>query len=226
MGVDLYNREKYLDPTAHAALTNLENSKKKMVYICSPFAGDVDGNILSARRYGRFAVSEKAIPIIPHLMYPQFLEEDDPDETKLGMQMGLELLSQCQELWAFGNQLSTGIAVEVKQAKQWKIPIRYFTTDCRETGKCPLRQEQECFAYRRGGCRILTVNKCQGESCRFLKTKAEVVEGQKKALKRIRSLGNRGPGFLAGKSGRNQVISDRTPLGDSGHPEFTPSDPF
>ncbi len=137
MGVNLYNQEGYLDPTAYEALTNIEKEKrqkKKIVFICSPFAGDVEGNVMRARRYGRFAVSEKVIPIIPHLMYPQFLEEGDPEERKLGMEMGLVLLTKCHELWVFGNHLSSGMAVEVNKAKRWKIPIRYFTTECRETG--------------------------------------------------------------------------------------------
>ncbi len=137
MGVNLYNQEGYLDPTAYEALTNIEKEKrqkKKIVFICSPFAGDVEGNVMRARRYGRFAVSEKVIPIIPHLMYPQFLEEGDPEERKLGMEMGLVLLSKCQELWVFGNHLSSGMTAEVNKAKRWKIPIRYFTTECRETG--------------------------------------------------------------------------------------------
>lgn len=89
MGVNLYNSEGYVDPTAHEALTNIieeeKKQKRKIVFICSPFAGDIEGNIERAKRYGRFAVSEKVIPIIPHLMYPQFLYEDDPDERQLGI---------------------------------------------------------------------------------------------------------------------------------------------
>jgi hypothetical protein len=189
MGVSLYNQEGYLDPTAHEALTNIERERrKKIVFICSPFAGDLELNTIRARRYGRFAVIKNVVPIIPHLMYPQFLEENDPEERKLGMEMGLELLRKCQELWAFGNQLSTGMAVEVKKAKQWKIPIRYFTTDCRETGEFQLRNEKECFAYRKGRCKILAIEKCQGASCSFLKTEAEAAKGRKKALNRILSL--------------------------------------
>ncbi len=133
MGVNLYNKEGYLDPTAYEALTNIEKEKRqKIVFICSPFAGDVGGNTMRARRYGRFAVSQKAIPIIPHLMYPQFLEEADPDERKLGLEMGLVLLTKCHELWVFGNHLSSGMAVEVKRAKERGIRIRYFNHECRE----------------------------------------------------------------------------------------------
>jgi hypothetical protein len=133
MGVNLYNQERYLDPAAHEALTNIERERrKKIVFICSPFAGDLELNTIRARRYGRFAVTKNVVPIIPHLMYPQFLEENDSEERKLGMEMGLILLSMCQELWVFGRELSTGMAAEVRRAKKWNIPIRYFTTECRE----------------------------------------------------------------------------------------------
>lgn len=140
MGVNLYNQEGYLDPTAYEALTNIEKEqiemkdKKKIVFICSPFAGDVDGNTMRAKRYGRFAVMEKVIPIIPHLMYPQFLEDNDPEERQLGIEMGLVLLGKCNELWVFGKYISSGMALEIKKAKKWKMPIRYFETDCRENG--------------------------------------------------------------------------------------------
>ena len=49
MSVSKYNSEGYYDPTTHAALTNIENEEKRarfrpIVYICSPFSGDVEGN--------------------------------------------------------------------------------------------------------------------------------------------------------------------------------------
>jgi hypothetical protein len=70
-------------------------------------------------------------------MYPQFLEEDDPEERQLGIDMGLILLSKCHELWVFGNRISSGMSVEIARAKRWNIPIRYFTNECEETGGGP-----------------------------------------------------------------------------------------
>ena len=107
---------------------------KPIVFICSPFAGDIEGNTARARRYGRFAVTKDKIPVIPHLMYPQFLYEDDPVERQLGIQMGLALLLKCQELWVFGGRVSSGMTVEIEKAKELKIPIKYFTVDCKPVG--------------------------------------------------------------------------------------------
>ncbi|QRN84851.1 DUF4406 domain-containing protein [Clostridia bacterium] len=137
MSVNKFNAEGYYDPTAFEALTNIEKvkkQKKKIVFICSPFAGDIDWSTKRARRYGRFAVTQKTVPIITHLMYPQFLEETDPEERQLGLDLGLVLLGKCHELWVFGDKISSGMSVEIKSAKRWNIRVRYFTTGCKETG--------------------------------------------------------------------------------------------
>ncbi|SHK56350.1 DUF7768 domain-containing protein [Paramaledivibacter caminithermalis] len=50
--------------------TNIEQEKpeeKKIVFICSPFAGDIEGNTERARRYGRF-VSVNSSPRINNVI--------------------------------------------------------------------------------------------------------------------------------------------------------------
>ena len=49
-------------------------------------------------------------------------------------------------------------------------------------------RELMCFAYKEGKCKVLSVKKCEGESCRFLKTKEQMDEDQIKVFRRIRSL--------------------------------------
>jgi hypothetical protein len=55
MGVNLYNSEGYLDPTAHDAMVNVLKEQRKRpympkVFISSPFAGDTKRNVENARR--------------------------------------------------------------------------------------------------------------------------------------------------------------------------------
>ena len=81
--VNRYNGEGYADPTTYEALTRIEREAKKtayrpLVFISSPYAGDIGRNTERARGYCRFAVSKNCIPIAPHLLYPQFMDEDDP----------------------------------------------------------------------------------------------------------------------------------------------------
>ena len=66
---------------------------RPIVYICSPYAGDIAGNVEAARRYSRFAVDKGYIPIAPHLLYPQFLDDADPDERELGIFFGNAIMS-------------------------------------------------------------------------------------------------------------------------------------
>ena len=94
MSIDKCNSEGYSDPTAHEALTKIWNEERAakpyrpLVYICSPYSGDVENNVAAARRYSRFAVDNNTIPITPHLLYPQFLDDTDPCERELGMAFG------------------------------------------------------------------------------------------------------------------------------------------
>lgn len=135
MGINLYNSEGYLDPTAYEAMKNMEEAakleKRKIVFICSPFAGDIELNIERARRYGRFAISKNTVPFIPHLLYPQLLDERDHEERNLGISMGIRMLSLCQELWVFGERISSGMAVEIAKGKSLGLPIKHFTTHCK-----------------------------------------------------------------------------------------------
>ncbi len=131
------NSEGYPDPTAYEALLRIELAAKAsafrpMVFICSPFAGDIAGNTEKARFYSRFAVTRNCIPIAPHLLFPQFMDDSDPFQRDLAIFMGLVLLSKCLELWVFGETVTTGMSVELAKAKQRDIRIRYFTEQLEE----------------------------------------------------------------------------------------------
>lgn len=100
---------------------------RPLVYICSPFSGDIEGNTEKARKYSRFAVDEGAVPLAPHLLLPQFMSEKS--ERELAMFMDMVFLGRCEQLWVFGSTISKGMAAEIEKAKQKKMVIRYFTED-------------------------------------------------------------------------------------------------
>ena len=139
MNLDYQNGEGYPDPTAAEALANIQNSEKQalrafrpIVYICSPYSGDVERNVAAARRYCRFAVDQGYIPIAPHLLFPQFLDDSRPDERELGLFFGNALMSKCAEVWVFGSRISAGMEAEIKRAKWKDYRLRYFTEECQE----------------------------------------------------------------------------------------------
>lgn len=139
MSVDIHNSEEYVDPTAFEAISGIEREEQKalrafrpIVYICSPYAGDIKANVAAARRYSRFAVEKGYIPIAPHLLFPQFLNDGDPTERELGLFLGNAIMSKCSEIWVFGERISNGMAAEIKRARWKKYRLRFFTEELEE----------------------------------------------------------------------------------------------
>ena len=102
--INKFNSEGYYDPTAFEVMTIIENEERALrafrpiVYICSPFTGDVNGNVAAAQHYSRFAVDKGYIPVAPHLLFPQFLDDDNPAERQLGLFFGNALMGKCSEV--------------------------------------------------------------------------------------------------------------------------------
>lgn len=138
---DLYNVEGYVSPTEYAAFTRIEKAERAVakaaafrpiVYICSPYSGDVERNTENARRYSRFAVDQHCLPITPHIYFTQFMNDEIPDERETALFMNLVLMSKCAELWVFGDVISKGMKAEIDRAKRKHMKIRYFTESLEE----------------------------------------------------------------------------------------------
>lgn len=144
------NSEGYYDPTAGKALSCCHHDSnggvrkqsvrkhkewRPIVYICSPYAGDTVRNILAAQKYCKFAVTSGYIPFASHLLYPQFLNDDDPEERKLGLFFGNVFMDKCDEIWLFGSSYSAGMQTEYDRAVRKGYKIRFFSTDCVELEK-------------------------------------------------------------------------------------------
>ena len=131
------NAEGYPDPTAATALENVARAEdarvhRPLVYIASPYAGETEDNISRAKGYCRFAVSKGVIPLAPHLLYPQFMDDNDEDQRILGLRFAIALLCRCDELWVFGEKVSAGMAKEIEKAEKRGMRIRRFNSKCEE----------------------------------------------------------------------------------------------
>jgi len=104
----------------------------KLVYICSPYRGDVDRNTAKAQGYCRFAYTQDATPIAVHLHNTQFLDDDIPEERLAGLLLGLNMMKRCHELWVFGDRISKGMRLELEAAEHLGIPIQYYTDCCQK----------------------------------------------------------------------------------------------
>ena len=136
MSISKHNAEGYRDPTAHAALLEIEQDEKqrfrKRVFVCSPFAGDTGYNVRKACEYCLFTKNQVCAPFAPHLIYSQFMDDADPNARNEAIRCGISYLTVCHELWVFGKNITRGMSREVEQAKKRGIPIRYFTDRCEE----------------------------------------------------------------------------------------------
>lgn len=140
--MNLYNAEGYIDLTAYEALSRIEREERKakkaaayrpLVYICSPYShGCMNTNIENARKYSRFAVEAHCVPITPHLLFPQFLDDRLAEDRQTAMSLNQVLLEKCSQLWVFGSVRSEGMQQEIQWAKQRQITIRYFTEELEE----------------------------------------------------------------------------------------------
>ena len=131
------NSEGYADPTVGSAMSQImkeyrqkqkkryTDKNRRKIYVASKYAGDVDANVSAAVKYCRRVIDEGYMLVASHLLYPQILNDNIPEERELGLLFGLALLAACDEVWVFG-ETSPGVAQEIEEAKRLKKPIRYF----------------------------------------------------------------------------------------------------
>ena len=104
----------------------------KLIYVASPYAGDVKKNTEFAKEACRHAMSEGHAFFAPHLLYPAILDDSQPQERQLGIDMGLAMLKHCDELWCYGARISYGMHLEIEEAEKLGVPTRRVL----EQGNC------------------------------------------------------------------------------------------
>ncbi len=100
----------------------------KKVYICSPYAskGNIPENVERAKQYSRMAIEHMCIPVTPHIYFTQFMDDAVPIERTMALNIGLELVKECDELWVFG-EAAGGMKAEVELAAYMNIPVKKFS---------------------------------------------------------------------------------------------------
>ena len=131
------NSEGYDDLTAGAAMSRMMKEYRKQqrkyyayknrrkIYVASKYAGDEEKNVKNAIGYCRRVIEQGHMPLASHLLYPQMLDDMNPEERKMGQMFGMALLGICDEVWVFG-EISSGMAEEIREAKTMKKTLRYF----------------------------------------------------------------------------------------------------
>lgn len=97
----------------------------KLVYVCSPLRGDMEGNIKRATQYSAYAAGCGVIPIAPHVAWNGVFDDTIPEKRDAALMLGLELLKRCDEIWVMGNEISQGMQGEIDEAKRLRMPTIY-----------------------------------------------------------------------------------------------------
>ena len=99
----------------------------KIVYIVHPISGDVQGNILKVLSILKEHHTAKTYPFAPYLLSLQYLDDTIPEDRERGIKANVELFERnfIDEVWVFGDRISSGMKAEIELAERLKIPVLY-----------------------------------------------------------------------------------------------------
>ena len=101
----------------------------RRVVVETPFAGGFWRrwrNRVYARRCLRDSCMRGEAPLASHLLYPQFLDDGDPDERKMGIECGLAWGQLADATVVYVDRgISRGMALGIERAEALCRPIDY-----------------------------------------------------------------------------------------------------
>ncbi len=101
----------------------------KLIYVASPYRGDTLKNVEFAKNCCQYVINQNHNFYCPHLILPEFLNDDIPREREKALIMGKQMMFKCDELWIFGEEISQGMLEEVAFSRNLNIKIRRVTTE-------------------------------------------------------------------------------------------------
>ncbi len=90
------------------------------------------------------------VPIVPHLYFPSFLDDNIPNERMTGIAMGLELMDMCDEVYVFGFDITEGMKFELDHAKETRKPVRLYDTDFNPVNVRTIPVDERAYARYKG----------------------------------------------------------------------------
>jgi len=98
----------------HRFRRRAEVKRRKIIFVESPYSGDVTRNLKYARRAMEHVIKSGHIPIVTHLLWTQVMDDTDPTQRALALKMCEALRFVCDEVWFFNDY---GISDGMERAK-------------------------------------------------------------------------------------------------------------
>lgn len=116
--------------TTLQAVARGATARKQLVIIESPYAGDVEANIAYARKCVADSVHRGEAPICSHLLFPQFLDDNDPTERALGIEAGLAWYRVADKCVVYADMgYSKGMGEGIARAESYRVPVEFRLLD-------------------------------------------------------------------------------------------------
>lgn len=99
-----------------------------MIYLASPYRAthevDTSTHIEYARRALHHSLKLGESPVAPHLLYPQVLDDDIPDQRLIGIRANADLIESSGRVAFYVDYgMSPGMVEELRLANEYKVPI-------------------------------------------------------------------------------------------------------
>jgi hypothetical protein len=103
-------------------------NEKPLIFVCSPFGGMVH-NMRRAAQHCKTVYEAGGIPYAPHLIFPQFMDEDKEHRTA-ALEMNKQMLEKCDAIYiAHDDIVTAGMDVEISYADSVDLPMIWSEED-------------------------------------------------------------------------------------------------
>lgn len=112
------------------ATHQLRGGAAMIIGIISPYSGDVQRNTAFLRDIIRSILAEGHTPIAGHAIYPQVLDDTDPEQRAHGMAAGQHLLTACCEVRVYDQLgMSAGMRADLEFCGANNVPFKLARLD-------------------------------------------------------------------------------------------------
>ncbi len=99
----------------------------KIVYIAHPISGDIKSNLESIRKIVREINlnDHDVVPFAPYWLDCHALDDQIQEERERGIKNDIELFNRgfIDEVWLYGNRISSGMMAEIELSQKLGIPV-------------------------------------------------------------------------------------------------------
>jgi hypothetical protein len=97
----------------------------RLVYIAHPIGGNVEINIKKVLEIVKHLnlTDQSIVPFAPYLVDVMALDDDVPKQRARGFRNNEHLFGLIDEVWLYGDRISSGMAKEIAWAEKLGIPV-------------------------------------------------------------------------------------------------------